>query len=374
MATVHLTAARTRHWSLGRDAPCDGGSIDHPAQGYLVVATTQTGRFKRLMTIGRSRKRTAASPPAAAGTLPVTTVEPRAPHHPFARGTAQGEPERRTFRSIDGCRDYLVYVPPGLDGGRVPLVVMLHGGTQNAGDFAAGTDMNALADHHSFVVVYPEQSREANPGGYWNWFRREDQLPGAGEPAIIAGIVSEVCSELPIDSGAVFVAGLSAGGAMAAVMAAAYPGVFAAAGVHSGVGYRAAADVASALGVMAGGGEPVPHGDVPLIVFHGTADATVAAVNAEQMVRAALVGAWSALPGTTLVVPASGDDKGYTRTTHEDPDGRSVVESWLVENGGHAWFGGQPAGSHTDRAGPDASVEIVRFFLANRGRGRAAQA
>jgi poly(hydroxyalkanoate) depolymerase family esterase len=352
-----------------RAESCEGEPVGNPAEGYLIVADKLTERFRRLMTIGRSRSRAAGSPHSAM-TAPTSPAEPAAPVTPLLRGTALGEPERRTFQGIDGTRDYLVYVPPALVGGPVPLVVMLHGGTQNAADFAVGTDMNAFADHHSFVVVYPEQSRQANPGGYWNWFRPEDQSAGAGEPAIIAGIVAEICSQLPIDSGAVFVAGLSAGGAMSAVMAAAYPEMFAGAGVHSGVGYRAATDVGSALGVMGAGGDPAPHGDVPLIVFHGTADATVAAVNAEQLVRAALVGATSALPGTTTVVPGSGAAKGYTRTTHEDPEGRSLVESWVVHGGGHAWFGGQPAGSYTDPAGPDASVEIVRFFLAHRDRGR----
>lgn len=327
------------------------------------MADKLTERLKRLMTTGRTGERTDPGPAGAAAVPPLPAVP--------VRGAAQGEPQRRTYQGIDGTRDYLLYVPPGIDGGQVPLLVMLHGGTQDAADFAAGTDMNALADQHAFVVVYPEQSREANPGGYWNWFRPEDQQAGAGEPGIIAGIVAQVASELPIDSGAVFVAGLSAGGAMSAVMAAAYPDVFAAAGVHSGVGYRAAADVGSALGVMGSGGEPVPHGDVPMIVFHGTDDATVAAVNADQMVQAAIAGAPAPLARTTTVVPASGGTLGYTRTVHVAADGRATVESWLVAGGGHAWFGGQPTGTYTDPAGPDASAEITRFFLSHRGRVRA---
>lgn len=294
----------------------------------------------------------------------VAVVDPVPAGPPVTRGRALGDPESRSYVGIDGARDYTLYVPPGLTGGPVPLVVMLHGGTQNAADFAAGTDMNCLADHYSFVVVYPEQSREANPGGYWNWFRTEDQQTGAGEPAIIAGIVAEVMAELPIDPEAVFVAGLSAGGAMSAVMAASYPDLFAAAGVHSGVGYRAASDVGSALGVMQNGGRPEPHGTVPMIVIHGTRDATVSAVNAEQLTRAATAGAEGLVDA---VEPAAGN-RGYTRTVHLDAAGRPTIELWLVDGGGHAWFGGQPAGSYTDPAGPDASAEMVRFFLSHRGR------
>ena len=294
---------------------------------------------------------------------PVEIIEP-----PAVRGKALGESQRRTHLGIAGSRDYELYVPPGLRGGAVPLVVMLHGGMQTASDFAAGTDMNTLADHYSFVVVYPEQSREANPAGYWNWFRPEDQQAGSGEPAVIAGIVAEVMAELPIDTTAVFVAGLSAGGAMTAVMAAGYPELFAAAGVHSGVGFRAAADVTSALGAMQSGGDPDPHGTMPLIVFHGTRDSTVAAVNAERIVQAALADRPEPLRESTTVVGARNGSRGYTRTVHMDGTGRPAVESWLVDGGGHAWFGGQPTGSYTDPAGPDASAEMVRFFLGHRGR------
>lgn len=305
------------------------------------------------------------------GSAPESSAEPGPVEPPAVRGRAQGQRERRTHTGPDGSRAYALYVPPAAAPGPRPLVVMLHGGAQTAADFAAGTDMDCLADHYGFVVAYPEQSAQANPGGYWNWFRPQDQQAGAGEPGILAGIVDEVMEQVPIDPGAVFVAGLSAGGAMAAVMAAAHPEKFAAVGVHSGVGYRAAVDAGSAFGVMQAGGAPDTHGSVPMIVFHGTRDTTVAAVNAHQVVRAALAGDHAGLQESIVVVPAEDGRRGYTRTVHRDAAGQTMVESWLVEGGGHAWFGGQPAGSYTDPAGPDASVELVRFFLSHRDRHRA---
>jgi poly(hydroxyalkanoate) depolymerase family esterase len=276
----------------------------------------------------------------------------------------------RSYVCAAGRRSYKLYVPGRQHAGRRPLVVMLHGGTQGPDDFAAGTRMNALAEEHGFLVAYPSQCKSANPSLCWNWFKPEDQMRGAGEPSIIAGITSEIVAEHDIDPQRVFVAGLSAGGAMAAVMGATYPEIFAAVGVHSGLPYRSATDVPSAFAAMRGDPglqcrprktRPTSDRDfrVRTIVFHGDADHIVHPSNAANIVDAQA----KTDDSVERAKPRSSASRTHTRTVTRDKTGTVVVEHWLIHGSGHAWSGGSADGTYTDPHGPDASREMLRFFL-----------
>jgi poly(hydroxyalkanoate) depolymerase family esterase len=277
----------------------------------------------------------------------------------------------QSYSCVAGRRDYKLFIPSGNHaGGRRPLIVMLHGGTQDADDFAAGTRMNALAEEHGFLVAYPSQCKSANQSLCWNWFKPEDQVRGAGEPAIIAGITNEIIAEHDIDPRRVFVAGLSAGGAMAGVMAATYPEVYAAVGVHSGLPYRSATDIPSAFAAMRGdpGLQRSPRRTRPnsdgnprirTIVFHGDADHIVHPSNAARIVEA------HTQPGDSAERANAGlpARRTYTRAVTRDQAGTTMVELWLVHGSGHAWSGGSDDGTYTDPHGPDASREMLRFFF-----------
>lgn len=259
----------------------------------------------------------------------------------------------------DGTRRFRAYLPASLgDGAPEALVMMLHGCQQTPEDFAIGTGMNRLAEAHRLIVVYPGQSERANARACWNWFRPGHQARDRGEPAILAGLARRLAAEQGIGPDRTFVAGLSAGGAMAAVLGATYPDVFAAVGVHSGLAQGSARDVLSALAAMQGevGAEAADALPVPLIVFHGDADEVVHPANADRLAAAGRDGQ----AARTISGTAGGRD--FTRWVDRGGD-RPALEYWTVAGAGHAWSGGDPAGSFADPTGPDASAEMVRFFL-----------
>ncbi len=302
---------------------------------------------------------------------------------PMGRPHASGSFDTHTFSNRAGTRAYKLYVPARL-GDAPPLVLMLHGCTQSADDFAAGTRMNQLAEEQGFLVAYPEQVASANPSKCWSWFNAPDQARDSGEPSLIAGIARAVGERHGTDPARIFVAGLSAGAAMAVILGETYPELFAGVGAHSGLAFGCAHDIPSAMAAMKGGrsglagirnpvaAASVPRAKatqaVPTIVFHGDRDHTVQHGNGAQIVQqAASAHAMEVGKSALCIHNESGTSTGgrrYSRAKHVDTHGHTQIEAWTVHGAGHAWSGGCASGTYTDGNGPDASAEMVRFFLA----------
>ncbi len=302
----------------------------------------------------------------------ITGLTKNRPRRTPARGTATSatipQGARFDWRSIDtpqGSRDYRLFVPSALPDGPQGLVLMLHGCTQDPDDFVAGTQMNAHAERLGLVVAYPAQTRSHNAQSCWNWFRPADQGRDRGEPAILAALARTLAAEFRIPSHRVFAAGLSAGGAMAAILGHAYPDLFSAIAIHSGLAAGSAHDVVSAFAAMRGDGRDMHHpAQAPrTITFHGTADSTVHPANSAHIMTAARLGGQK--PETAK---GTAGGRSYTRSRTLAPDGTALTEDWLIDGAGHAWSGGSPAGSYTDARGPDATALMLDFFL-HAGRG-----
>ncbi len=272
-----------------------------------------------------------------------------------------------SFSNQAGSRSYKLYIPAGYSSKAVPLVIMMHGCTQSPDDFAAGTQMNALADEMNFLVAYPAQPSSANQSRCWNWFNQKDQKRDTGEASIIAGITQDICNNLSVDKKRVYIAGLSAGGAAAAIMGDQYPDIYAAIGVHSGLASGAAGSIITAMGAMRQGSVSLNQNSqngssVPTIVFHGDKDTTVNPINAKQVI--------TQFKGENnlKVVTKNGSSEGgskFTVMSYTNSQNNSQLEHWELHGAGHAWSGGSSKGSYTDPKGPDASREMMRFFLSH---------
>lgn len=322
--------------------------IDPASLPDAEVVAPEPGKRRPLADVitGLTRNRPKLKPAPASGSRP-----------PLASGARF---DWRVIETAQGRRDYRLYVPASLPEGPQGLVLMLHGCTQSPDDFAAGTAANSHADRLGLIVAYPAQTRSHNAQACWNWFRPSDQTRDSGEPAILAALARTLAAEFSIPKDRVFAAGLSAGGAMAAILGKAYPDVFSAVAIHSGLAAGSASDVVSAFAAMRGeartgsGRTTSPR----TITFHGTADSTVHPVNSAQIMSAAREAAHKA-----IVTKGVANGRSFTLGRTLAPDGTRLTEDWLIEGAGHAWSGGSPAGSYTDANGPDATALMLGFFL-----------
>ncbi|MFM9914407.1 MAG: alpha/beta hydrolase family esterase [Rhizobacter sp.] len=363
-----------------------------------VTRLTRSGRLAEATRVIQTALGRRPAPAQTASRSPQTTLDgsvdeiaPKAT--PVERARTDDAGSTRTGEHSEGglTRSYLLYLPPTPSATPtnrpMPLVVMLHGCTQDPADFAAGTRMDSLAREQGFAVLYPAQAQSANPSRCWNWFKHNHQRRGSGEAAVLAGMTLAALAEHHLDPRRVYVAGLSAGGAMAAILGRAYPDIYAAVGIHSGLASGAANDLMSALSAMKHGptspssppapvqsGEPAGSdhsivtsiGPVPTIVFHGDGDAVVHPGNGTQAIAVAIgqTGVDEPVTASPLVEEGvSSSGRRYTRTTHRRAAGAPAqAEHWVVHGGGHAWSGGSKQGSYTDPSGPDATREMWRFF------------
>ena len=326
-----------------------------PAKGTKsATKPTKQGTAARKGEVDASKRTSAKSKPPA--TSQSKSTVPRGAS--FKNGT---------YECAFGTRAYKLYLPVAAKtvNDPLPLVVMLHGCGQTPQDFARGTGMNALAEEFGFQVLYPAQARDAQRNRCWNWFKRDDQERGAGEPALIASLTQHVINQQNVDLAKVYIAGLSAGAAAALIVATAYPDMFAAVGVHSGLGIGAAHDATSAAHAMNVGATGRRHdAQMPTIIFHGDSDRVVNPRNGRFVAIRALEH-YNHLDQVERTGRIAGG-RDYTRTSHRVGRGRAYVEKWVVHGAGHAWSGGHSAGSYTDPKGPDASREMVQFFMRHR--------
>ena len=348
----------------GREPPTIDGkanTIEETDSPHLARATSAQPRMLRAL-LDRTKERSGLGLRGVSKRAPLSTPDIVPEGASFIKGA---------YSNPAGSRAYRLFIPSRYQGQPLPLVVMLHGCTQSPDDFAAGTRMNFIAEEQTCFVVYPAQRSEANHAKCWNWFRTADQQRGRGEPSLIAGITRQIMRDYSVDPKRVYVGGLSAGAAAAAIMGATYHDLYAAIGVHSGLACGAAIDLPSAFVAMRQGGlaassesdDRVILSDgptVPTIVFHGDRDITVHPSNGDHILEQSMRTTSTQKKVHRGRVPGG---HAYTRTIHTDASGRGIFEHWNIHGAGHAWSGGSPAGSYTDPRGPDATREMLRFFL-----------
>lgn len=339
-----------------------------------VLRASRLAKRKRPLAAAILLQQMLSPPPKAKKTRRRIAVKPATSGVSRKTATARRPPRPKPgtfidgrFESPHGSLAYKLYTPLGSARRRMPLVVMLHGCTQSASDFAVGTGMNVLADALGFLVLYPEQSASANLGRCWNWHSSGNQKRGSGEPAAIAALTVHAIASCRANPARVYIAGISAGGAAAAIIAAAYPELYAAVGVHSGLTLGRISSLAGAVTAMRTGSSGDPTGKMPrpqpTIVFHGDKDTVVHPANASGF----LTCLQQSRSGPLACHVQHGRSRGgrdFTRRIYRTASGTVLLEDWTVHGSGHAWSGGNAAGSHTDPAGPDAAREIMRFFLA----------